>query len=54
MNTDLKSFMVSYLRVVLGTLMPIALIAFLSITYSLGGHPGEPISTATYSAMHMT
>ena len=54
MNTDLKDFMVSYLRVVLGTLMPIALVAFLSIPYSLGGHPGEPLSDASNSEIHMT
>ena len=54
MNADLKDFMGSYLRVVLMTLMPMALTAFLSIPYSLGGHPGEPVASATDSGQHMT
>jgi hypothetical protein len=54
MNTDLKSFIASYLRIVLIALVPIALTAFLSIPYSLGGHPGDPVVTATFSSQHMT
>jgi hypothetical protein len=54
MNADLKNFMAAYLRIVLMTLMPIALVAFLSIPYSLGGHPGEPTAAANGSDLHMT
>ena len=36
MNTDLKNFVVAYLRVVVMALVPMVLTAFLSIPYSLG------------------
>jgi hypothetical protein len=54
MQADLKSFLVAYLRMVLIALVPIVLTAFMSIPYSLGGHPGEPIATAQPAAQHMT
>ena len=54
MNADLKNFMATYVRVVLMTLMPMALTAFLSIPYSLGGHPGDATETGTLSSQHMT
>ena len=54
MNADLKNFMATYVRVVLMTLMPMALTAFLSIPYSLGGHPGDTLETRTLSSQHMT
>lgn len=54
MNADLKNFVASYLRIVLVTLMPVAMVAFLSIPYSLGGHPGEPTAAVNYSDPHRT
>jgi hypothetical protein len=54
MNTDLKQFVVSYLRVVLMALMPLAVTAFLTMPYILGGHPGEPLSRADRTEPHMT
>ena len=54
MNADLKNFVSAYLRVVVMALVPLALTAFLTIPYSLGGHPGEPIARADAAAHHMT
>jgi hypothetical protein len=54
MNANLKDFIKSYMGVVLMTLLPIALTAFLSIPYSLGGHPGDVRSTSTDVDQHMT
>jgi hypothetical protein len=54
MNTDLKAFIASYLRVVLMALLPLALTAFLSIPYTLGGHPGESIAKGSTTDQHMT
>ena len=39
MNTDLQQFALHCLRLVLATVMPVFFIAFLTIPYSLGGHP---------------
>jgi hypothetical protein len=44
MNADLKEFVVSYIRVVVMSMMPLAITAFLTIPYILGGHPGEVMS----------
>ncbi|MDD5028373.1 MAG: hypothetical protein PHH58_02555 [Rhodoferax sp.] len=41
MNSDLKQFASKYLSLVAGTLMVVSFVAFISIPYSLGGHPGE-------------
>ena len=54
MNTDLKNFVVAYLRVVVMALVPMVLTAFLSIPYSLGGNPGDPYARAQSSDQHMT
>jgi hypothetical protein len=54
MNVDLKNFVSAYLRVVVVALVPLALTAFLTIPYSLGGHPGEPVAREHTSAQHMT
>ena len=54
MHPELAHFIGQMLRVVLATLMPVALLAFLSMPLSLGGHPGEPRQTETTSERHMT
>ena len=41
MNSHLKQFVTQYLTVVFATLLSVSFFAFLSIPYSLGGHPGE-------------
>jgi len=53
MNSSLRLFITQYLRVVLATLMPIVLIAFLSIPASLGGHPEDILAKAP-ATLHMT
>jgi hypothetical protein len=54
MNADLKRFVVSYLRVVAMALMPLAVTAFLTMPYILGGHPGEPPTRVDQTAVHMS
>ena len=41
MDTHLLAFIRQYAVVVLSTLMLVMAVAFLSIPFSLGGHPGE-------------
>lgn len=41
MQPDLRQFLAKYLSLVFATLMSVSFFAFLSIPYSLGGHPGE-------------
>jgi hypothetical protein len=54
MNTDLKQFVVTYLRVVALALMPLAVTAFLTMPYILGGHPGELQTRADQTNVHMS
>jgi hypothetical protein len=54
MNIYLRSFIQQYLRVVLATLVPVILIAFMSIPVSLGGHPGVTLSANAPFTQHMT
>jgi len=41
MNSDLRQFATKYLSVVFACLMSVSFVAFVSIPYSLGGHPGD-------------
>ena len=54
MNADLRNFVVAYLRVVVMALAPMALTAFLSIPYNLGGFPGDPVARVQTVDQHMT
>jgi hypothetical protein len=54
MNTSLLQFISQYLGVVIATLMPVILVAFLSIPFSLGGHPGEARPASASSIWHVT
>jgi hypothetical protein len=45
MNSDLRQFVTQTLSLVLGTLMLTGFFAFVTIPYSLGGHPGDAISS---------
>jgi hypothetical protein len=53
MNTDLKAFVTTVLRVVLATMFVVMTIAFVSVPMELRGHPGEPVATAS-ADRHMT
>jgi hypothetical protein len=53
MNTSLRLFISQYLGVVIATLMPVILVAFLSIPFSLGGHPGDARPASTAAAWHL-
>ena len=55
MNSDLRQFATQYLSVVVATLMAVSLVAFLSIPYSLRGHPGDlRVSQSPVSYTHLT
>lgn len=54
MDISLRLFTRQFMGVVLAALVPVILVAFLSIPYSLGGHPGEERSTEHFSSRHMT
>jgi len=41
MDNPLRSFIRQWLRVALAALLPVLALAFVSIPYSLNGHPGE-------------
>ena len=53
-NQDLKSFLWQWLRVALMTLAPVVFVAFASMPYALGGHPGEHTLATVHSDGHMT
>lgn len=54
MNSSLRMFINQYVGVVLATLVPVILIAFMSIPVTLGGHPGEIYAASAPLAQHMT
>lgn len=54
MHPSLKHFIRQYLGVVIATLVPVVLTAFLSIPYVLSGHPGEPRAADAMVVRHMT
>lgn len=54
MDSSLRLFVSQYLGVVAATLVPVILMAFLSIPFSLGGHPGDERLTDTTASQHMT
>ena len=54
MQHDLREFLSRFVGTVVITLLPVVLIAFLSMPLSLGRHPGEvPLESSAPSA-HMT
>jgi hypothetical protein len=53
MDSSLRVFLRQMAVAVASALVPVALIAFLSIPYNLGGHPGEERVDAVTSR-HMT
>ena len=57
MNTFLRAFILQYLGVVLTTLLPVLLIAFMAIPVSLGAHPDDAFAANEVHAplsQHMT
>ncbi|MFZ4479820.1 MAG: hypothetical protein ACOYNZ_08015 [Rhodoferax sp.] len=54
MDSSLRFFIGQYLGVVAAALAPVILIAFLSIPYTLGGHPGDTRVLAEMPSPHMT
>lgn len=52
MDASLNLFLRQFLRVVIVALIPVVLVSFCSIPYTLQGHPGEPRSSAI--SRHMT
>ncbi len=54
MNPSLQAFVKSYLRVVLGTLMVVAFIAFVSLPFILGRPVGHAQDAAQAAERHMT
>jgi len=54
MDSSLRLFVRQLTRVVVAALVPVVLIAFWSIPYSLGGHPGEARSVGMATPRHMT
>lgn len=54
MNTSLRQFIGAYLGVVLGTLILVAFVAFVSMPYTLSRHPGEAPRGGSQEMRHMT
>ena len=54
MNTSLRAFAIPFISVVVAALVPVALAAFLTIPFNLGGHPGEARAADVSAGQHMT
>ncbi len=54
MHTDLHDFLARFAGTVAMSLVPVVLVAFLSMPLSLSRHPGEPLQQANAPAAHMT
>ena len=54
MHADLREFLARFSAAVVMTLVPVKLIALLSMPLSLGHHPGESALEADPPAAHMT
>lgn len=54
MKPYLNIFVQDYLRVVLGTLFVVAFVAFVSVPYTLGQHPGDAPIRAEMVTRHPT
>ena len=53
MHPALKQFIIQYVAVIGATMLPVIATVFLSMPYTLGGHPGENRGTAV-QAMHLS
>jgi len=54
MHPVLRNFIRQYFHVVAGAVVPVVLTAFLTIPYTLEGHPGEPRLAAVALSQHMS
>ena len=55
MNHDLRNFIVTVVtRAVLPTLFLVGAVAFITMPYTLGHHPGEAAASTQAAARHMT
>ncbi len=54
MDSSLRLFIRQFAGVVLATLVPVILTAFMSIPVTLGGHPGEARAANALLTQHMT
>jgi hypothetical protein len=50
MHPSLKQFITQYVAVVAAALIPVSFVAFLSMPFDLGGHPGEGRTNAPLAA----
>jgi len=54
MNPSLRSIFLPFVSVVVAALAPVALAAFLTIPFNLGGHPGDARVADVSAGQHMT
>ena len=54
MDASLRVFICQFVGVVAAALIPAIVVAFLTIPYTLGGHPGEPRPAIEVAGQHMT
>lgn len=54
MNPIQKSFVHQFAGAVVAALIPVLLVAFWSIPFNLGGHPGEARAATMPTPAHMT
>lgn len=54
MNSSLRSFVSQFVGAVAAALVPVMVIAFMSMPMSLGGHPGEPRPVVATPDLHMS
>lgn len=54
MHSSLRLFVHQFVGVGLAALVPVMLVTFLSIPYTLGAHPGEARAADASSSQHMT
>lgn len=55
MNHDLKNFIVTVVtRAVLPTLLLVAVVSFITLSYTLGHQPGKAAASPQAAARHMT
>jgi len=54
MHPALRNFAHQFAGVVIATLVPVVLTAFLSMPLNLGGHPGELRALSQQNSVHMT
>lgn len=54
MQPDLREFLTRFAATVVMTLVPVVIIAFVSMPLNLGRHPGQAPSSTSPSFVHMT